>query len=175
MAKALFQPSMSPQDVVVLLKIITYGSNPWFQKPMAEELYISQSEVSKSIARSRFAGLIDPSGKQVRRLALFEFLKYGIAYVFPQQPGPLVRGVATSHSAPPLCNEINSTEHFVWPSGKGKVRGQSIVPLYPSVVDAALHDYKLYELLALTDALRVGKTREKELAVKELSKRILDE
>ena len=166
---------MSPQDVVVLLKIITYGNRPWLQKPLAEELFMSQSEVSKSIARSRFAGLIDPSGKQVRRLAFFELLKYSVAYVFPQQPGAVVRGVPTSHSAPPLNNIINSSENYVWPWGKGKVRGQSIIPLYPSVVDAALHDPKLYEMLALTDALRVGKAREKELAIQELKTRILND
>jgi hypothetical protein len=45
------------------------------------------------------------------------------------------------------------------------VRGHSIIPLYPSVPEAALKDEKLHELLALTDALRVGRAREKEIAV----------
>jgi hypothetical protein len=35
-----------------------------------------------------------------------------------------------------------------------------------------LKDEKLHELLALADALRVGRAREKELAVKELKKRL---
>ena len=44
-----------------------------------------------------------------------------------------------------------------------------------SVVDAVKLDPALYELLSLVDALRVGKVREKELAISELKKRILDE
>jgi hypothetical protein len=54
----------------------------------------------------------------------------------------------------------------------GTVRGHSIIPLYPSVPEAALKDEKLHELLALTDALRVGRAREKEIAVIELKKRL---
>jgi hypothetical protein len=105
-------------------------------------------------------------------LALLEFLQYGIRYVFPQKPGPIVRGVATSHSASPLKEQINGAEEFVWPYAKGNVRGQSILPLYPSVPEAALKDKILYQLLALVDALRVGRAREKELALKELKKLI---
>ncbi len=167
------QPNMAPLDVVVLFKIIAYGQAQWFQKTMSDELLISQSEISKSLARSKFAGLLDASGKNVKRLAFMEFLQFGLTYVFPQQPGAMVRGIPTAHSAAPLNKTIQSTEHYVWPSGKGTLRGQSIVPLYPSVVNAVQKDDKLYELLALADALRVGKTREKELAIMELKQRIL--
>ena len=52
------------------------------------------------------------------------------------------------------------------------MRGQSIVPLYPNAVKAAKEDMLLYELLALTDAIRIGSTREYDIAVKELRKRI---
>lgn len=168
------QPTMSPLDVVVLLKLISLNDQPWNQKPLAEALFMSQSEISKSVARSRYAGLLDPSGKKVRKLALLDFLKSGIAYVFPQQPGAVVRGIPTAHSAAPLNQVIQSNEPYVWPSAKGTVRGQSIVPLYPSVVDAIQHDSQLHELLALVDALRVGRAREKELALAELQKRILN-
>ncbi|MGZ0016910.1 hypothetical protein [Yeosuana sp. AK3] len=166
---------MSPLDIVVLLKIVSYANAPWKQEQLAEALYISQSEVSKSLARSKFAGLIDGSGKKVFKMALLEFLQYGIKYAFPQQPGAIVRGIPTAHSAPPLNNIIVSEEHYVWPSGKGKVRGQAITPLYPSIIEAILKDDKLHELLALVDALRVGRAREKEMAIKELKSRILNE
>lgn len=168
-------PSMSPQDVVVLLKIITYGNQPWSQVPLASALCMSQSEVSKSIARSKYAGLLDPTGKVVRRMALMEFLQFGLRYVYPQAPGAVLRGVPTAHSAPPLNQCIQSTECYIWPWGKGKVRGQSIIPLYKSVVDAVQNDSELYEMLALTDALRVGRARERELAISELKKRIINE
>ncbi|MDC6366702.1 hypothetical protein [Flagellimonas amphidinii] len=141
---------------------------------MADNLHISQSEISKSLARSKYAGLLDMSGKKVFRLALMEFLQYGIRYVFPQQPGPIVRGVPTAHSAPPLKDLIRSNENYVWPSGRGTARGQSIIPLYSSVTKAVQNDLMLYELLALVDAIRVGRAREKEIAIKELKARILD-
>jgi hypothetical protein len=167
------QYCMKPQDVVILLKIIAIESDQWQQKPLAEALKMSQSEVSQSVARSKYAGLLDGSGKKVMRLALMDFLQYGLAYVFPQKTGSMVRGILTAHSAPPLNTIIQSSELFVWPSAKGKARGQSIMPLYPSVVDAVEQDEKLYQLLSLVDALRVGRARERESAIIELKKRIL--
>jgi hypothetical protein len=168
------QQVISPQDIVILLKISTYINKPWSQMVLAEELYISQSEVSKSLMRSKYAALLDHTGKKVMRLALMELLEYGIKYVFPQQPGALVRGVPTAHSAPPLNAVFQSQEQYVWPSANGTVRGQSIQPLYPSVVQAVKQDENLYALLALIDAIRVGRAREKEMAIVELKKRLLD-
>ena len=166
-------PSMKPQDVVILLKIIAIDNDNWHQKPLAEALKMSQSEISQSVARSQFSGLLDGSGKKVMCLSLMEFLQFGLTYVFPQKPGPVVRGMPTAHSALPLNKNIISNEHFVWPTANGNVRGHGIIPLYQSVPEASTRDSKLYELLALADALRVGKVREREMAVKELKKQIL--
>jgi hypothetical protein len=60
---------------------------------------------------------------------------------------------------------------FVWPFEEGEDRGQMIRPLYPTVPQAASRDSVLYELLALTDAIRVGQPRERALAIKELERR----
>jgi hypothetical protein len=165
---------MRPHDIVILLKIAAKGTNSWYMKDLSHELSISASEVSESINRSIIAGLIAPNKKRLMKLALLDFLEHGLKYVYPQQPGPIVRGIPTAHAAPPLNEIIVSDEPYVWPSGKGKVRGQSITPLYPSVIDAVQKDEKLYELLALVDAIRVGRAREKEIAIKELKSRILD-
>lgn len=159
------------QDILLLLKIISAGNTTWNQIPMAEALGLSQSEVSESVSRSKYSGLLDPTGKIVMKLSLLEFIQYGLRYVFPQQPGPIVRGVPTAHSASPLKNEIQSSEAYVWPYGKGNVRGHSIIPLYVSAPEAALKDEKLHELLALVDAIRVGRARERGLAIHELKKR----
>lgn len=164
--------SMKPQDVVVLLKVIALNNDNWQQIPLAHSLKMSQSEVSQSVARSRYAGLIDDSGKKVMRQALYDFLQYGLAVVFPARPGAVVRGVPTAHSASPLNREINSNEDYVWPYAKGKLRGHGISPLYATVPQAALDDEQLHALLALADALRVGKAREKSIAVQELKDRI---
>ena len=174
---------MRPQDIVVLLKIDAHRQKntagqwdvrrPLLQKNLATELGISSSEITESLARSAFAGLYDLDQKAVLKQAFFEFLQHGLKYVFPQQPGALVRGVPTAHSAKPLADIIQSSEPYVWPSADGPVRGQAIEPLYPTVVQAISIDPTLYELLALVDSIRVGKAREVNLAVNELQKRLL--
>jgi len=163
---------MKPQDVVVLLKITALNNDNWQQIPLAQSLKMSQSEVSQSVARSKYAGLLDDSGKKVMRQALMDFLQYGLAVVFPAKPGAVVRGIPTAHSAAPLNKEISSGEDYVWPFAKGNVRGHGIIPLYATLPLAAMEDEQLHALLALADALRVGKAREKNIAVQELKNRI---
>ena len=166
--------SLKPQDIVILLKVIALGEKPWFPHTIAQDLGMSQSEVSQSLNRSKYAGLIDNARKKVNKIAFNEFLLHGVAYAFPQQPGALVRGMLTAHSAEPLNNIIQSTDKYVWPNAKGLDRGQAIEPLYPTAVEASLKDNELYELLTLVDAIRVGRVREKEMAKRELEKRILN-
>lgn len=166
--------NLKPQDVLILLKIVALGEQSWFHHTIAKELGISQSEVSQSLNRSKYAGLIDEARKKVNKLAFTEFLIHGVVYAFPQQPGALVRGILTAHSAEPLNKIIQVTEKYVWPYAKGAERGQAIEPLYPTVVEASLKDKDLYELLTLVDAIRVGRVREKEMAKRELEKKILN-
>ncbi|MGF1636254.1 MAG: hypothetical protein ACFCUU_04215 [Cyclobacteriaceae bacterium] len=165
------QPVMSPLDVVVLVKLCLLKM-PTTQMFLAKDLCLSQSEISKSMARLRYAGLLFGDDYQVMRQGFFEFLRYGVRYAFPQQPGAIVRGVPTAHSASPLSNQIHGDEPYVWPSAFGQVRGHGIAPLYPKAVDAATKDPELHEVLALIDALRVGRARERNIAVDELRKRI---
>lgn len=166
--------NLKPQDIVILLKIIALGEKPWFHHTIAQELGISQSEVSQSLNRTKYAGLLDEARKNVNKIAFTEFLIHGVAYAFPQQPGALVRGVLTAHAAEPLNNIIKANEKYVWPYAKGLDRGQAVEPLYNTVVEASTKDRDLYELLTLVDAIRVGRVREKEIAKKELEKRILN-
>lgn len=167
--------NMKPQDILVLLKIIASDSKEWQQLTLAQELNMSQSEISQSLQRSKYAQLVDFSGKKVNRMAFYEFLVHGLLYVFPQKPAAIVRGIATAHSAAPIKDIINTAEVYVWPYAKGNTRGQAVLPLYGSAVEASLKDAVLYELLAMVDVLRVGSTREKEIAKVELKKRILNE
>lgn len=162
---------MRPQDVVVLLKIAA-KKQPWQMKDLAVELMISNSEISESINRSVQAGLIAADKKTLMIGALLEFLHHGLKYVYPQYPGAIIRGIVTAHSANPLKKLIHSNDDYVWSWPEGNVRGQSIQPLHPSVPAACLKDQELYELLALTDALRIGKKREQEIAFKELEKKL---
>ncbi|SHM30870.1 hypothetical protein SAMN04488057_10121 [Cyclobacterium lianum] len=164
---------MRPQDVVVILKLILEQDTSWTQTSLSRDLHLSQSEISESIARSSYARLVFDKGRMVQRQALIDFIQYGLPYVFPQQPGMVQRGFPTAHSALPLSEEIVSEEKYVWPSAKGTARGHSILPLYPSVVQVIQSDASLYELLALVDAVRVGRARERNLAMDMIKSRLL--
>lgn len=100
---------------------------------------------------------------------LAEFTLHGAKYAFPAVKLPLLIGVPTSHSAPAFAGVFapGSTD-FVWPHPNGSVRGVGVEPLHPSVTFAAMQDSKLYEMLALFDALRVGKARERGMALERL-------
>lgn len=163
---------MRPHDVVILLKIASKGNRKWLMKDLAYELGISASEISESINRSMFAGLLSTDKKSIMKYALLEFLEHGFRYVYPQQPGAIVRGLATAHSALPLATEISSDDAYVWPYAHGKLRGQAIEPLHPKIPEAALKDVGFYELMALVDALRVGKVREQRIAIDMLKEKI---
>ena len=60
----------------------------------------------------------------------------------------------------------------VWPDPVGKEMGQSVLPLYKTVPMAVKKDPRLYEYLALVDAIRLGKGRESAYAAEELEKRL---
>lgn len=165
---------MKPQDIPVLLYIFQYANGIYKVSDVAHALKISQSEVSESINRSRIAKLIETKKKTVFPRALFEFLVYGLKYVFPVIPGALVRGVATAHSAPPLSTKIvKSSENYVWPYAKGRDRGMAVKPLYKTLPQVCAEYPEFYELMALIDALRLGRRREVNLARSILKKRLL--
>lgn len=166
---------MRPQDVVVLLKIIALGKKEWQNKDLAQSLYISGSEISEALNRNQLAGLIDFNKKKVNRQSLFEFLEHGLHYVFPQFPGAMANGIATAHGHPFMKELFNSDLIYVWPDFSGEVRGLTIDPLYPNQIKAVKDDLRLYKLLALVDVIRVGRTREFEMAIAELRKIILNE
>lgn len=148
---------MRPQDIVILLKIISLQGKSWYNKNLASALRISNSEVSESLNRSSIAGLMKANKKRVQKERLLEFLVYGLKYVFPAVPGRLLRGMPTGYSAPVLNDVFIVDDPFIWPAkGKG-TKGIAIEPLYHTVPEACREDALLYDLLSLTDALRTGK------------------
>lgn len=164
---------MRPQDIVILLKIVIIDNANWQLKDLANSLFISNSEVSESLERSRYAGIIDFEKRNVYREALLDFLIYGMKYVFPARAGILTRGVPTAHSHPYMQTFFSSEQAYVWPSASGEVIGQAIEPFYVNQIKAIQEDEELYRLLALMDVIRVGKLREKEIAVKELKNSLM--
>lgn len=165
---------VKPQDILILLKLCLWRDRPWRHMDLAQELGLSQTEISFALERCRLSGFLDSAKKRVLRSQLMEFLEHGLKYVYPVQPGPVCRGIPTAHSAQPLAKRIVSDpdDQYVWPWADGEMRGQGIMPLYESVPLAAQKDSALHELLALVDALRVGRVRERNFAIEELERRI---
>lgn len=165
---------MRPQDVAILLKITALGSQQWQLAGLANALHISISEVSESLNRSRIANLIDYNKKKINRQNLLEFLEHGVRYVFPQQPGAMVRGMPTAHAHPFMKKSFISEMNYVWPYSKGDAMGLSIEPFYSKQPEGVKDDEVYYKLLALVDVVRVGRVREVKHAVNELKRIILE-
>ena len=166
---------MRPQDIVVLLKIIALKHDNWKNSDLAYSLKISPSEISEVLNRCKIAGLIDSKKRKVHVNSFKEFLIYGLKYVFPAEPGSVLRGIPTAHSASPINENISSGgDIYVWPYAKGKKRGQALAPLYKTLPATVQDDKLFYELLVIIDTIRVGRAREIQIAIKELEKRLQD-
>lgn len=169
---------LKPQDALVLLKMAAHPGRRFAQAELARELGMSLSEVNQSLARSAAARLVlkgDRRDWQPILPALEEFLVHGLRYAFPATPGEIMRGMPTAWAAPPLAVEFVSRPEDlppVWPDPDGSVRGQAVDPLYRSAAKAARQDPILYELLALVDAIRIGRARERQSAVRHLRSRL---
>ena len=167
---------MKPQDVVVLIKLLEYGPKRPPYAQIAKELFLSASEVHASVQRAKQAHLLTgPEREETPNpSAMEEFFIHGLKYAFPPQRGELTRGVPTAFGAEPLKSHISAGNEPppVWPFAKGGTRGYSFAPLYKTVPQAALRDSFLYEMLALIDAIRDGRTRERHIAEEELKVRL---
>jgi len=164
---------MRPQDIVVLLKIVALQTDDWRNIEIATSLHISPSEVSEALNRCKIAKLIDSKKRRVNINSFTEFLVYGLKYVFPTEPGAIVKGIPTAHSASPIKEHISSdTDIYVWANAKGTHRGQAIEPLYKTLPQIVQEDKLFYELLTIVDTIRVGRVREIQIAIDELNKRL---
>ena len=169
---------LKPQDILILLKLVALDSAPWSYGELAKQLGMSASEVHTAIKRCLSAHLAIKQEQTItpNHRNLLEFLVHGMRYVFPPERGELTRGITTAYAAEPLKQQFaGSTEPPpIWPDAEGDTKGITLKPLYKSAPFAAKKDNQLYELLALIDAIRIGRARERQLAIRELSARLLD-
>lgn len=167
---------LKPQDVLVMLKLVALGQRPWSYARLAVDLGMSPSQLHSAVRRALAAQLAvkkeNTITPHIRNLE--EFLVHGLRYVFVPQLGQPTRGMPTSHAAPPLAAHFAGSAELppVWPDPEGTARGVAFSPLYKLAPQAARADPALYELLVLVDAIRGGRARERNLAIKELSKRL---
>ncbi|KAA9009692.1 MULTISPECIES: hypothetical protein [Sphingobium] len=182
---------MKSQDIVILLKLAALrdqeesgrlGSGDdqfdpaelYSVRGLGNALGISKTEVSASLNRSLQSGLAvkDRSYRRVKpnRRDLCEFIAHGLKFVFPAVPAAPERGIATGFAAPMLQGQLISAgqEIYVWPYAHGNARGPAVEPLFKSVPAASQQDERLYEYLALVDAVRLGRQRESNLAIDRL-------
>lgn len=158
-----------PQDLLVLLKVAAHPPQRWTYAALGEALAMSASEVHASVKRAVASGLaVAPARGEWSpvRPNLLEFMQHGVRYVWPAMPGPVKRGVPTSFGTEPLASQVTAAagEAPVWAHPSGSAKGPTLSPIYRSAPQAALADPALHRLLALLDALRTGRVRERTLA-----------
>ena len=163
------------QDVTLLLKLAAQPHRTWLGKNLVQLLRLSASEISESLARCRFSRLLaaDPHTLLVQRHGLLDFLFYGLPHAFAFQPDTPARGLATGASAPPLIQTFGPEPAYVWLGAVSSQWGVAVEPLYAQAPTAAQEDAQLCSLLALTDALRLGRPREVKLARQSLEQLIV--
>ena len=148
-------------------------------RALEASLGISKTEVASALKRCQQVGLVrtapDNPLPRVNSKALLGFIEHGLRYVFPVRPAEIVRGIPTGFSAPMLEGKLMSAGDLihVWPDAYGNRKGQSIAPLFKTVPGAVKKDPRLYEYLALIDAVRLGNAREANLANALLREKVL--
>jgi hypothetical protein len=165
--------STKPQDVLVALRLCLDAGGRSYAS-LGQSLGLSASEVHAAVRRLVAARLLGPDGRHVRREALRTFLVHGVPFAFPARPMEVTRGMPTAWAAPALAKKFSPSDQIppVWPDPVGRVQGAAVQPLYASAPAAARRDPALYDLLALVDALRIGRARERKLAEKELARHL---
>jgi hypothetical protein len=170
------QLALKPHDLFVLFALLTRGDQSVSYPELAAQTGLAPSAAHGAVKRAVASGLAASRDRRpaVLKPQLREFVLHGARYAFPAAHGKLVRGMPTAYAAPPLDKVIASSADPipVWPDKNGKTRGVSLSPLYHSVPEAARRDPKLYELLALFDAIRSGQARERSIAQKMLEERM---
>lgn len=163
---------LQPLDLVVCLALAYRDGSSKSLEKLGLDLGISTSSAYRSLERGKDASLVSAE-RTLNRANMLELLSHGVRFVYYVKPGELTRGIPTAHAAPPLSHVMNVEEYPpVWPDPEGHVRGQAVTPLHGVVTAIARKDPAFYEVLALIDAVRIGRARERSLAIPELTKRL---
>ena len=162
--------SLKPADVLVLLKLAAGGLAS--VRTLESELGLSKSSVALSLRRLYEAEILkddDERGLRINKLVARDFLEHGARWVAPAKVGDFELGLATAHTSKFLAHKLSGDpDPVVLPLPHGPVRGRAVTPLHPKAPAAALRDPALLRLLAILDALRIGRARDREVAAAEL-------
>lgn len=159
---------IKPQDILVMMKLIVRPSIS--QKELAEQLFISQAEISHGLKRLKASGLMSSEGMIIQEASL-EFLVHALKYIVPAELGAPSAGIPTSFAHPDFKFVRYSPDEInVWPYAEGKKRGISLIPIYPTLPQACTLDENLYKLSSLVEMIRSGRARERQIGSDELKK-----
>ncbi len=164
---------LSKKDLKKLIEKTDIPTN-WTFRSLATSLGLSLSQVNASIERALQSKLMAKTSgaqkPQAIKTAVAEFLVYGAKYSFPAEIGETTRGIPTGFASAVLAKEIVGSNDLppVWTYSGGNMRGYSASPLYKTVPMAVLQDDTLYALLALFDAIRIGRVRERTIAIEKI-------
>ena len=153
----------SPFDVALALRLTSEAGT---LVELAHDLGVVPSQVHAALRRLGVAGLLRPNARVANTRALVEFVTHGVRYAFPGAKGPLASGVPTAYSAAPLSADVDAIDVVVWPAPlhPAAVQGFSLAPLYPAAPLLYDRHPRTYQLLAITDALRLGDPRTRVIA-----------
>lgn len=160
---------LAPLDLLLLLKCAVSPSSS--VREMAAEIAVSKSAVALSLRRLEGLELIKSDGgkRRVNKLAARDLFEHAIRWLAPAKPGDWELGLPTAHAEAHLASKFHGdADPVVIPLPHGPMRGRAIRPLHPRAPAAAARDPKLHRLLAIVDALRVGRGRDREVAAAEL-------
>ncbi|MEO7359197.1 MAG: winged helix-turn-helix domain-containing protein [Gemmatimonadaceae bacterium] len=171
--------TLHPHDVAVALHLLNDSSLAFPE--MAADLGMSLSTAHASVKRLVLSGLVRESlgtdrrsrERMVNRRAMLEFLEHGVKYAFAGTLGASGRGVPTAHAGPALSDLIVSDESVVWPDAAGDAFGPTLEPLLPGAARLKGNHPETYALLSAVDAIRVGRARERKLAIGYLRDRLM--
>ena len=165
--------SLHAQDILVAMKLaVLTPEESRSLRELSASVGISKSAVAISLKRLQALQLLrlEAGVLRVNRMALRECLQHALKWLAPATLGPTRAGFPTSHNAPSLKAEIRSSESpLVIPHKRGPVRGRAVSPIHPMAPFAASQDPRMQQVLALSDAFRVGRTRERAAAAQALT------
>jgi hypothetical protein len=167
---------LKPQDLGVAPWLVTLKGEWLPYAALGEAMRLSRFEAHAAVQRLTAAGLAAEIEGPPRAViaALRAFVIFGARYPYPPVRGGITIGFPTAHALPVLKKLLSSSSELVtvWPHPEGKVRGQSLLPLYESLPLAARDFPEFRELMAFFDLLRIGQARERGPAQKLLEERL---
>jgi hypothetical protein len=160
-----------PVDLLVALKLASSEGEATTIRSLEQDLGLSKSAVAYSLGRLRELDLVkdEPGGRRINKLLLRDCLEHAVRWIAPAKVGDFELGLPTAYAAEPLKRKLSGDEDpVVIPLPHGPLRGRAVPPIHPLAPAAAAKDPKLHRLLAIVDALRIGRARDRQAAAAEL-------